>query len=47
MASIRGRHEYTNFADAAIRGRPNEIGRAVETVHVVREELDSILKDDL
>jgi DNA-binding protein len=47
MASIRGCHECTDFADAAIRGRPNEIGRAVETVQVIREELDSILKDNL
>ena len=26
---------------------PNEIGRVVETVQVIREELDSILKDNL
>ena len=38
---------YTSFGDAAIRGSPNEIRRAVETVRVIREELNSILKDDL
>ena len=46
MASIRGCHEYTDFADAAIRGRPQR-DWAVETVQVIREELDSILKDNL
>ncbi len=37
---------YTNFVDAAIRGGSNEIKKAVETVHVIREELNSVLKDD-
>lgn len=37
---------YTNFVDAAIRGGPIEIRKAVETVHVIREELNSVLKDD-
>jgi len=37
---------YTNFVDAAIRGGSSEIRKAVETVHVIREELNSVLKDD-
>lgn len=37
---------YTKFVDAAIRGGPREIKKAVETIHVIREELNSVLKDD-
>jgi class 3 adenylate cyclase len=37
---------YTNFVDAAIRSGPIEIRKAVEIVHVIREELNSVLKDD-
>jgi class 3 adenylate cyclase len=37
---------YTNFVDAAIRGGSAEIRKAVEVVHVIREELNSVLKDD-
>jgi class 3 adenylate cyclase len=37
---------YTKFVDAAILGGPREIRKAVETIHVIREELNSVLKDD-
>jgi class 3 adenylate cyclase len=37
---------YTAFVDAAICGGSGEIKRAVETIHVIREELNSVLKDD-
>jgi hypothetical protein len=37
---------YTNFVDTAIQGGPQQIKKAVETIHVIREELNSVLKED-
>ena len=37
---------FTKFVDAAIHGGSKEIRKAVETIHVIREELNSVLKDD-
>ncbi len=37
---------FTHFVDEAIEGGANEIRQAVTTVHVIREELNSVLKED-
>lgn len=37
---------FTHFVDAAIEGGADEIVKAVTTVHVIREELNSVLKED-
>jgi class 3 adenylate cyclase len=37
---------FTNFVDNAIKGGSQNIKKAVETIHVIREELNSVLKDD-
>ncbi|WP_246785880.1 hypothetical protein [Bradyrhizobium sp. SBR1B] len=37
---------FTDFVDQAIKGGAVEISKAVRTVHVIREELNSVLNDD-
>jgi class 3 adenylate cyclase len=37
---------FTNFVDQAIHGGSEKIRDAVKIVHVIREELNSVLKDD-
>ncbi|MDE5446136.1 hypothetical protein GWG65_33025 [Bradyrhizobium sp. CSA207] len=37
---------FTRFVDDAIEGGADEIRKAVTTVHVIREELNSVLKED-
>jgi class 3 adenylate cyclase len=39
-------HGFTAFVDDAIRGGSEAIKKAVTTIHVIREELNSVLKDD-
>jgi class 3 adenylate cyclase len=37
---------FTNFVDQAIQGGSDKIREAVKIVHVIREELNAVLKDD-
>jgi hypothetical protein len=39
-------HGFTGFVDDAIRGGADAVKKAVTAIHVIREELNSVLKDD-